>query len=475
MTSLIEIQNLAVHAGRVPIVESLNLRLRQGSPLTILGETGSGKSLLAQAIIGLLPKGLTVTGQILIGGRDQADLNLAQRQLQWGRDIVMLPQEPWRSLDPLMPALPQVAEVHELVGKLSPESARDCAAADLARLQLTNADDKIPSQLSGGMAQRVAFAAATAGGAQIIIADEPTKGLDAGRRDLLVAQLKERSDQGGLLTITHDIEVARQLGGETIVMRQGVVVERGTTEEILSRPQSDYARALIAAAPQNWPAPLPAPTGRVSRPPVLAGHGLSLTRGGKRLFSNLDIEIAAGEVLALNGDSGTGKTSLGDVLLGLLPATSGRVMRPLKAARHQYQKLYQSPPAAFAPQVTLGRLMDDLIRLHRLDRGRLRSLMTRLNLSEQLLGRYPHQVSGGELQRLAIARALMLEPVLLFADEPTSRLDPITARDTTLMLVELARQANCALLLVSHDPSVADNVADRQLCLRPDVREDQEG
>jgi peptide/nickel transport system ATP-binding protein len=101
--------------------------------------------------------------------------------------------------------------------------------------------------------------------------------------------------------------------------------------------------------------------------------------------------------------------------------------------------------------------------------------MTRLNLSEQLLGRYPHQVSGGELQRLAIARALMLEPVLLFADEPTSRLDPITARDTTLMLVELARQANCALLLVSHDPSVADNVADRQLCLRPDVREDQEG
>lgn len=472
MTSLIEVRHLDVRAGRVAIVENLSLNLRTGVPLTIMGETGSGKSLLAQAIIGLLPKGLTVSGQILIDGQDQHSLCESQRQQQWGRKIVMLPQEPWRSLDPLMPSLSQVAEVYELVSGMGPDAARQRATADLARLDLSNAGNKIPSQLSGGMAQRVAFAAATAGGANIILADEPTKGLDAGRRDLIVAQLKAKSEKGGLLTITHDVEVARQLGGETIVMRQGVVVECGTTDEILSSPQSAYAKALIAAAPQNWPDRPRTPTGQASGPLVLAGRGLSLTRGGKRLFSNLDFEIAAGEVLALCGDSGTGKTSLGDLLLGLFSPSSGQVVRAVKAARHQYQKLYQDPPSAFAPQVTLGRLMDDLIRLHSLDRSRLRALMAQLNLSEQLLGRYPHQVSGGELQRLAIARVLMLDPVLLFADEPTSRLDPITARETTLMLVELARQAGCALLLVNHDPSVVEKVADRQLCLRPEARED---
>ncbi|MFC6673404.1 ABC transporter ATP-binding protein [Marinobacterium aestuariivivens] len=465
MAPLIEINSLEVRAGRTAIVEKLNLKLRKGTPLTILGETGSGKSLLAQAIIGLLPKGLTVSGQILIDGRDQAGLSRAQRERQWGRDIGMLPQEPWRALDPLMPALPQVSEVYELVGKMEPEAAWHRASGDLDRLQLANAGNKIPAQLSGGMAQRVAFAAATAGGARIILADEPTKGLDARRRDLVVAQLKDRSANGGLLTITHDIEVARQLGGDTIVMRQGVVVERGTTEQILSSPKSAYARALVAAAPQNWPDLRAAAVGQPAKRRVLAGCGLSLMRGNKKLFSNLDINIAAGEVLALSGDSGTGKTSLGDVLLGLLPPSSGQVLREVEAARYQYQKLYQDPPAAFAPQVTLGRLMEDLICLHRLDRGRLLSLMARLNLSKKLLGRYPHQVSGGELQRLAIARVLMLDPVLLFADEPTSRLDPITARDTTLMLVELARESGCALLLVCHDPLLVEKVADRHLHL----------
>jgi peptide/nickel transport system ATP-binding protein len=469
MTSLIEVMNLNVCAGRVAIVENLSLRLRTGVPLTILGETGSGKSLLAQAIIGLLPRGLTVSGQVLIDGRDQHSLSESQRQQQWGRKIVMLPQEPWRSLDPLMPALTQVSEVYELVLDMTPAAARNRATADLARLQLINMGNKIPSQLSGGMAQRVAFAAATAGGAGIILADEPTKGLDAGRRDLIVTQLKAKSTNGGLLTITHDVEVARQLGGETIVMRQGTVVEQGETAQVLASPKSAYAKALIAAAPQNWPERAPSPSGRVSRPAVLEGRGLCLKRGGKRLFSNLDIEISAGEVLALSGDSGTGKTSLGDVLLGLLPTTSGQVIRRAKAARHQYQKLYQDPPSAFAPRVPLGRLMEDLIRLHSLDRSRLRALMAQLKLSEQLLERYPDQVSGGELQRLAIARALMLDPVLLFADEPTSRLDPITARDTTLMLVELARQSGCALLLVSHDSSLVEKVTDRQLCLRPEA------
>lgn len=464
MSALLQIDELRVTADGITLLESLSLSLQPGERLTILGETGAGKSLLMQAIMGLLPAQLRSHGRVRIDGVDLAGLSRAARERLWGQRIGLLPQEPWHALDPLMRNGQQVAEVHECVAGLSAEQSCLKAQQALAEVGLEDAAERLPGQLSGGMAQRLAFCAATAAGAQILLVDEPTKGLDASRRTQLTGLLDARGEQTALLTITHDVAVARQLGGRVMVMRAGRVVEQGTAAQVLDTPVADYTRALIDADPQHWPA-RPSRSIPPSAPVVLEASGLAKRRGGSTLFDGLDLRIAAGEIIGIAGDSGCGKSSLVDILLGLLPPDRGEVRRQPGLAAHRYLKLYQDPPAAFAPGVSLRQLFDDVIGLHRLDPKRLPRLLDQLRVRPELLDRTAAEVSGGELQRLAIARVLLLDPVLLFADEPVSRLDPITARDVVALLTEAAVDRGCALVLVGHDAQMLAKTCDRQLLL----------
>lgn len=463
MSDLLTAANVSVRSGMTALVEPVSLRLAAGSPVTILGETGSGKSLLAQAIIGTLPVGLQPTGQVEIEGNA---LDLARPQALralWGRVIGVLPQEPWLSLDPLMRTRAQVAEGHALVRGLGWAEAGRQADRDLAELGLDGAVAARPDQLSGGMAQRVAFAAARAGGARIVVADEPTKGLDIARRDDVIALLMAGLRQGGgLLTITHDLALARQIGGELIVMLKGRVVERGPAAEILTHPRHAYTRRLIAADPASWPRPVPRPP---LGAPVLSAESLTVRRGGRQLFSGFGLDLHPGRIVGIEGPSGCGKSTLGDVLLGLCHPAEGRVIRQAGIAPRRFQKLYQDPPSAFPRHQPLGGALEDLARLHRLDRDRIPALMARLRLDPGLLLRRPAEVSGGELQRLALLRLLLLDPVFLFADEPTSRLDLITQAEVTALLVETARERGMALLIVSHDPDLLAGISDQVIRL----------
>jgi peptide/nickel transport system ATP-binding protein len=375
----------------------------------------------------------------------------------------VLPQEPWLSLDPLMRAGPQVAEAHRLVRGLSPQDARDRAARDLDALGLAEGGRCYPHELSGGMAQRVAIAAARAGGAPIVIADEPTKGLDAARRDdvaeLLLSTL---AAGGGLIVITHDLALARRIGGRLMVLREGTVVETGAMTEVLAAPQAAYTRDLLAADPESWPRRTPSAVGGET---VLEALDLALSRGGQRLLDGLSLTLTEGRILGITGPSGCGKSSLGDALLGLLPPDRGRIVRAPRLAKTAFQKLWQDPVAAFPRTLELGPTLRDVARLHRVPPGRIEDLLDRLRLSPALLARRPGAVSGGELQRLALLRALLVQPRFLFADEPTSRLDPITQRDIMDLLAGLARTDGLAIALVSHDPVLVDRVADRTLGL----------
>ncbi|MGR4066486.1 ABC transporter ATP-binding protein [Billgrantia sp. C5P2] len=460
-TYLLQAEGLTIRGEGVTIAP-FSCSLVPGGRLTLLGETGSGKSLIAQAIMGTLPRGLVAQGQLVIDGEEFDAADNTSRRVLWGHRLALLPQEPWHALDPTMRAVSQVAESHRHVAGRDRRAAHQAAWADLAELGLVDAGSKLPGELSGGMAQRVAFAAASAGGAPIVIADEPTKGLDAPRRDAVVELLARTPEAAGaLLTITHDIDVARRLGGEVVILRQGQVVERGPAQQVLTDPQSEYGQRLLAAEPSRWPRPQPLGERQAA---VVSASGLAKRRGGRELFRDLSLSVSPGEIVGVVGPSGCGKSTLGDMLLGVTRTDSGEIHR---AQGHPlgFQKLYQDPPAAFSPHWRLSRLLDDLVRRHRLDRAAIPPLMARLGLDENLLGRRPGEISGGELQRFAILRVLLLEPCFLFADEPTSRLDPITQRQTLELLVELARERRCGVMLVSHDPALIERICDKRISL----------
>ncbi|SOC47835.1 peptide/nickel transport system ATP-binding protein [Rhizobium subbaraonis] len=458
MMNDIAVHDLSIHAKDGPIVMDVSLALGKGRPLTLLGESGSGKSLVAQAIMGNLPAGVHATGGVIFKGVDLLAEAAGERRKRWGRSIGLLPQEPWLALDPTMRVGPQVAEVHRYVKDKTASDSVVAAKQNLAEVSLSAAEALYPFQISGGMGQRAAIAMAHAAGTELLIADEPTKGLDAALRDSVTARLSREVEAGRLLlTITHDVAVARALGGTIGVMLDGRLVEYGPAEALLAEPQHAYTKTLLAAEPSQWGRKTRATPGTT----VVTAQGLEKRYGDRVLFSGFDIEVAAGEIVSIVGPSGCGKTTIGNILLGLTKPDAGEVVREGELSPLRFQKLYQDPPAAFAPHQTIRKGLKDLARLHGKDWSGIEASCRRLRLQDVLLDRLPGQVSGGELQRFALLRALLLDPAFLFADEATSRLDPVSQQDVVTFLLELVEETGLAVLLVTHDRDLAEKVSTR--------------
>jgi peptide/nickel transport system ATP-binding protein len=454
------------HAGNV-LVDVSGLDFEAGVPVTIVGESGSGKSLLAHAIMGTLPDTLRARGSLAVDGHRYDLADRPNRRRLWGPVMALLPQEPGLALDPTMRAQEQVAEGAASFAS-DRSAARRSAGALLASLGLGHAAAAFPHTLSGGMAQRVAFAAATIGGARVLIADEPSKGLDRRARAELAEILARHVDGGGiLLTITHDLDLARELGGHVLVMKDAHVVEQGPARHVLTDPAHPYTRRLLAAEPARWKYSWVRAEAPATDPgaPLISAKGLTKTLGGQQLFTDFSFAVGAGERVSISGPSGSGKTTLGNVLLRLLPPDTGYVEHSGTLRGGRLQKLYQDPVLAFAPRIRLGDSFRDVLRRHRLEPGRLEELMASLRLAPTLLQRMPGQVSGGELQRLAIIRSMLLEPALVFADEPTSRLDLITQEETISCLMDRVERLGSALLLVTHDEALDDAVTHRRISL----------
>jgi peptide/nickel transport system ATP-binding protein len=466
----LEVDRLTVRdAGGRPLLHDVTVRVPQGGTLTLIGETGSGKSLIAQAVFGLLPRAMRAEGTIRVGTSPAIPAGDAKRLAAlWRSHTMLVPQEPFAALDPVMRVGRQMA----LAG-LSP-SAVDAAlgAVDLPAALTAS----LPSALSGGMAQRVLVATALGVGAPIIVADEPTKGLDDARRDQTVALLGRLGAVGrSLVTITHDRRVAAALGGTLAIVKDGRIVEQGDCEAVLSSPSSAYGRAWLEADPAHWP--------RRRRccdmdRLALSAHGLAFAYpGAAPLFAKIDLHLPRGGVVAVTGPSGCGKSTLGNVLLGLARPTAGSVewagvdivVAPsvIAARRRGYQKLHQDPGAAFRPSAPIRRqlaALETIVPGLRLDRD-LPPLLDRLHLRPGLLERRPGEISGGEAQRLALARILLLAPVAIVADEPTSRLDPVVQRETIALLRDCVDEQGVGLLLISHDRALVGAVADEVLAL----------
>ncbi|WP_240499535.1 MULTISPECIES: ATP-binding cassette domain-containing protein [Cobetia] len=463
--------SVRVQGAQTALLAPVSLALKAGEPLVVIGETGSGKSLLAQALLGTLPPELVASGSLWLDGEQYPLHTPENRRPLWGRRLAVLPQEPWLALDPLMKVIRQVSEAYRLVARRSAQASHGAARSDLEQLGVAAASEQLPGKLSGGMAQRVAFAAARAGGAPLLIADEPTKGLDAARvseiGELLLKSLAE-TPRAGLMVITHDMALAHQIGGRLMVVRKGEVIEQGATRDVLAAPTHAYTQRLVNAAPQAWPEAAFKPAadsasrdGKAAGDTILRAENLTIARGGTSLLRDVELSVKGGEIIGIQGASGCGKSSLGDALLGLLAPYSGKVVR--SAEMLEYQKLYQDPVATFPPRRTLGRLLKDLSARHRLDDSQLAQLMAQLSLAPELLSRLPGQVSGGELQRFALLRLMLIKPRFVFADEPTSRLDPLVQQEVIACMVKMVREQGTALVLVSHDAALLRKVADRVL------------
>lgn len=460
----ITVNELCVRAGSLRLLGPINFSIAGGEVLVIMGETGAGKSLLAQAILGTLPDGLSAEGDVYINDQQVDHLPSKVRSDYWGRKIAILPQEPTLALDPLMRSAAQVKESHRYVAKLTRAQASTATHKDFNTLDLVGAEHRLPGSLSGGMAQRVAFAAATAADAPILIADEPTKGLDRDRRESVVELLAKVPQQGGtLLAITHDVSLARHLGGRIMVLKKGDLVEQGETRTVTSQPKALYTQELFAAEPRAWQA-IPA---NHSGELLLQAKDLSVYRGERVLVMDFNLALYAGDRVAISGASGVGKTSLLDTLAGIQKPAAGSVTRTASVSSTGIQKLYQDPPAAFPARVALGKSLQDVAQLHDVDWSVVDKYLIQLGIEHSLLNRLPDSVSGGELQRMSIARALIAKPAVILADEPTSRLDPITQRETLSMIAQIGSEKGIAIVLVTHDLMLAEKWANRTITLTP--------
>ena len=493
MSALLSVRDLSVGFGRDPaaneVVKGVSFTLEAGKTLAIVGESGSGKSVTALSINRLIDfgGGRITAGRIELTRGDGSVLDVTtadERVLTTvrGRDIGMIFQEPMTSLNPVMTIGAQIAEAFELNRGLDRRAARDAAREALERARIPDADSRLgyyPNQLSGGMRQRVMIAMALASNPRLLIADEPTTALDVTVQAQIMGLLAELRDETGMgmIFITHDIGLVAGIADDVLVMQAGIVVEQGPIDQVLDAPQNDYTRHLLNAVP-HFRAGQAArkDAGKAAAPPVVAvenlvvrfpaARGIFGGSGEVHAVDGVDFTLKPGETLGIVGESGSGKSTTARAILDLVKVTRGEIDIAAGRGKRPVQMVFQDPFASLNPRLRVEALLAEPAiangqRVNAALRERMRALLARVGLPEDALGRYPHQFSGGQRQRLCIARALMLNPEVVVLDEAVSALDVSVQAQVLDLLIDLQRQVGLSYLFISHDMAVIERIAHR--------------
>jgi peptide/nickel transport system ATP-binding protein len=502
---MLEVKNLTIRLarGEEPLVQDVSFSIARGEMFCLVGESGSGKSLTALAVMRILDRAFAApTGEVWLQGRQgrQNLLTLDERAMEGvrGDRIGMIFQEPMTSLNPVLTVGQQILEVLRLHRpELDAEAARRRALEVLAEVQLPNPGQRMqefPHKLSGGQRQRVMIAMALVAEPDLLIADEPTTALDVTIQAeilKLIDRLREKNGMSVLL-ITHDFGVVAQVGDRVAVMHQGRLVEQGPAREVVYAPGHAYTRKLIRALPENLP-PLPAvPVDRGARLlevdhlrvyfPVLKGL-LRRPVDHIRAVDDVSFDLSEGEVLAVVGESGCGKTTLGRAILRLIEPTGGSVRyhgqamealgrRELRRMRRRLQVVFQDPASSLNPRLTVQTTLTEPMAAHGIGADdeerteRARAVLEQVAMPTDALWRYPHEFSGGQRQRIGIARALVLDPDIIVCDEVTSALDVSVQAEILQILGRLRTERRLALIFITHNMGVVEYLSDRMLVMR---------
>ncbi|WP_439404767.1 ABC transporter ATP-binding protein [Bradyrhizobium sp. DASA03076] len=475
---------------RAYAVENISFDLKRGQILCIIGESGSGKSVTANAIMGLLPKAIRVSsGEIRLDGMNIVGLSADKLRSLRGRVVSMIFQDPLSALNPLMTVGAQIEEVMAAHDVGTPASRRSRAIDLLIEVGLPDPQlmyHQYPFRLSGGQRQRVMIAMALALEPAILIADEPTTALDVTTQAQILQLIRDIQRRKGMsvMFITHDFGVVAEIADYVVVMEKGHCVEQGGAAQVLKSPSHLYTRRLIAAVPHL--------TGKdrvaldaADREPILKVESLVKTyRSGSALFrtqrivpavNGVTFDLSSGRTLGVVGESGSGKSSLGRLLIKLMESDSGSIrfegrdlaglseakFRPL---RPKIQMIFQDPFASLNPRSTVGQILTvgpvaHGMRYSEADE-RARELLTHVGLDSGAFDRYPHEFSGGQRQRIGIARALMFKPKLLIADEAVSALDVSIQVQILKLLDQIQRETGVSMIFITHDLRVASQICD---------------
>jgi peptide/nickel transport system ATP-binding protein len=514
---ILEVRDLSVEffvdGEWFPAAIDVNYDVRPGEVLAIVGESGSGKTQSSMSLIGLLPANGRASGSAKLAGKELLGLNHKQLSSVRGKEVAVIFQEPMTALNPVYTIGFQIAETLRVHFEMSPKQARARAIELLSMVDIPDPEgsvDKYPHQLSGGQRQRAMIAQALACDPKLLIADEPTTALDVTVQAeilKLMRDLRNRIDSG-IVLITHDMGVVADLSDRVMVMKNGRVVEAGTSDTIFNHPEHPYTRQLLDAVPhlgsETYAAqglhgehPVAEDEGTVhvvesrvapSAPKVftefaLEAKDLIIEYPGRgrvpafRAINGLDLTIGKGEVVGLVGESGSGKTTVGRAAVGLLPVAGGSLKingvelagvkaKDLRAVRQDVSIVFQDPGSSLNPRMPIGESIGEPLKLHKIADGaelnkRVEDLLDQVHLPRAMRNRYPHELSGGQRQRVGIARALALSPKLLIADEPTSALDVSVQARVLELFQQLQAEYGFACLFISHDLAVVEILSNR--------------
>jgi microcin C transport system ATP-binding protein len=505
--SLLAVKDLTVSFGGKAVVHGINFAIKAGERVALVGESGSGKTVTALSLLRLVMNA-ELSGSALFSSPDTVDLlRIPEQQLRGirGQDIAMIFQEPMTALNPLFTVGDQITEILEVKNPLNTALASVLPASTAIQLiASTGISDpercakSYPHQLSGGQRQRAMIAMALACQPKLLLADEPTTALDVSLRLQILELLADLQQQNGMavLLITHDLNLVRKFADRIIVMENGHIVEQGAVDAVFANPQHAYTRKLIDSKPvrdvveitgeiSSKASRMKANKLRVGYPTHIPGFKGWFKKGEFVAVKGASFDILAGQTLGVIGESGSGKSTLALAALGLLPFSGdlevsaqhwGQGKQQDKAMRRHVQVVFQDPFSSLSPRMTVGELVEEGLLVHAAElsaeqrQAKVLAALAEVGMSDSqfpgLLDRYPHEFSGGQRQRLAIARALIVEPQLLVLDEPTSALDVTIQKQVLQLLQRLQRERGLSFLLITHDVDVIRAMAHHVLVMR---------